>query len=114
MASERGALDSVFHALADPTRRAVVARLVLGSATVKELAEPFAMALPSFLKHLDVLETAQLIVCQKQGRVRTCSLERERLIAAEQWFGEQSRIWQSRYTNLDGLLKNLEPKKNGS
>ena len=114
MASERGALDSVFHALADPTRRAVVARLVLGSATVKELAEPFPMALPSFLKHLDVLEASQLIVCQKKGRVRTCSLERDRLVAAELWFAEQSRIWQSRSANLDGLLQNLDKAKNGS
>ena len=114
MASERTALDHVFHALADPTRRAVVARLVQGSATVKELAEPFQMALPSFLKHISVLETSRLIVCNKKGRVRTCTLDREALVAAEQWFGEQSGIWQSRYTNLNSLLENLDKKKHGN
>jgi len=114
MASERSALDHVFHALSDPTRRAVVARLVKGAATVKELAEPFPMALPSFLKHIDVLENSRLITCNKRGRVRICTLDREALNVAEQWFGEQSRIWQSRYTNLDGLLQNLDKKKNGS
>jgi DNA-binding transcriptional ArsR family regulator len=110
MASERSDLDSVFHALADPTRRAVVARLFRGPATVKELAGPFEMALPSFLKHIDVLERSRLIACQKQGRVRTCSLERTSLLAAERWFEEQNRVWQSRYENLDTLLKNLETK----
>lgn len=72
------------------------------------------MALPSFLKHISVLEGSHLIVCQKQGRVRTCSLERETLVAAERWFAEQNKIWQSRYTNLDGLLQTLDTKKNGS
>ena len=114
MASERSALDSVFHALADPTRRAVVARLYRGPASVKELAGPFAMALPSFLKHIDVLESSRLIVCHKQGRVRTCSLDRESLVAAERWFEEQNKIWRDRYTNLEDLLQDLETKKNGS
>lgn len=72
------------------------------------------MALPSFLKHISVLESSRLIVCHKQGRVRTCSLAQDRLAAAERWFAEQSRIWHSRYTNLDRLLTNLDAKKNGS
>ncbi|AJY46633.1 ArsR/SmtB family transcription factor [Martelella endophytica] len=110
MANERSELDHVFHALSDPTRRAVVARLVGGPATVKDLAEPFAMALPSFLKHISVLESAQLISCNKKGRVRTCSVDRERLVAAERWFEEQNRVWQSRYANLDNLLAKLESK----
>jgi len=72
------------------------------------------MALPSFLKHISVLENAQLIICNKEGRVRTCSVNRERLAAAEHWFEDQSRVWQSRYTNLDDLLQTLDKKKNGS
>ena len=110
MASERSELDHVFHALADPTRRAVVARLIEGPATIKDLAQPFSMALPSFLKHIAVLENAQLILCNKQGRVRTCSVDRDRLSAAERWFEDQNRVWQSRYSNLDSLLTKLDPK----
>jgi len=105
-------LDSVFHALADPTRRAVVQRLVEGPAPVKELATPFKMALPSFMKHISVLEKAGLIASQKQGRVRTCTLKPDQLEAAEQWFGEQRAIWASRYDNLDTLLTTLNGETN--
>ncbi|KAA2237978.1 ArsR/SmtB family transcription factor [Salinarimonas soli] len=101
-------LDDVFHALADPTRRAVLERLGRGAATVSELAEPFDMALPSFMKHIGVLERSRLIVSRKTGRVRTCALDRDRLIAAERWFGEQHRLWQSRYDNLDTLLASIK------
>lgn len=100
-------LDGVFHALADPTRRAVVQRLSEGSATVSELAAPFEMALPSFMKHVGVLERAGLIRSSKLGRIRTCILERQRLAAAERWFGEQRAIWTGRYENLDKLLEKL-------
>jgi DNA-binding transcriptional ArsR family regulator len=108
MAHQAITLDTVFHALADPTRRAVVQRLGRGSATVSELAEPFDMALPSFMKHISVLERSRLIVSRKSGRVRTCALDRDSLIAAERWFGEQHALWQSRYSNLDGLLAKLD------
>lgn len=101
-------LDAVFHALADPTRRAVLHRLGKGTATIGELAEPFDMALPSFMKHISVLERSRLIVSRKIGRVRTCALDRERLIAAERWFGEQHLLWQTRYSKLDSLLANLK------
>ena len=100
-------LNSVFHALADPTRRAVVQRLVAGPAPVKELAAPFEMALPSFMKHIGVLEQAGLIASHKQGRVRTCSLNPDSLAAAEQWFSDQRALWASRYDNLDTLLTAL-------
>jgi DNA-binding transcriptional ArsR family regulator len=113
MANERGALDSVFHALADPTRRAVIGRLGSGPATVRELAVPFPMAFPSFLKHISVLEKSRLITCHKKGRVRTCTLDRESLVAAERWFGEQQLLWQNRYANLDGLLAEMD-ENNGS
>jgi DNA-binding transcriptional ArsR family regulator len=101
-------LDTVFHALADPTRRAVLHRLGKGTATIGELAEPFDMALPSFMKHISVLERSRLIVSRKIGRVRTCALDRERLIAAERWFGEQHLLWQTRYSKLDSLLASLK------
>lgn len=101
------ALDSVFHALADPTRRAVVQRLGRGEATVSELAQPFDMALPSFVKHIAVLERSRLISSQKTGRVRTCRLERANLEATERWFDELRAQWARRYDNLDSLLVKL-------
>jgi DNA-binding transcriptional ArsR family regulator len=106
------ALDSVFHALADPTRRAVLRRLGQGKATVSELAAPFDMALPSFMKHIGVLEESRLIVSRKNGRIRTCELDREGMIAAERWFDEQRAIWQSRYDTLDTLLATLNGDEN--
>lgn len=81
---------------------------------MSELAAPFHMALPSFMKHLGVLERSRLIVTKKAGRIRTCELERENLIAAERWFEEQRKYWQSRYGNLDGLLAELSGEENGA
>jgi DNA-binding transcriptional ArsR family regulator len=111
MDNYRPELDTVFHALADPTRRAVVQRLGMGEATVSDLARPFDMALPSFVKHISVLERSRLITSRKVGRVRTCSLERENLANAERWF-EQLRVqWASRHDNLDTLLATLKRDK---
>lgn len=107
MANHGASLDPVFHALADPTRRAVIQRLARGQASVSELAAPFAMALPSFMKHIGVLEESGLIRSSKVGRVRTCVLERARLAAAERWFEQQRAAWESRYDNLDDLLQRL-------
>ena len=100
-------LDSIFHALADPTRRAIVQRLGRGPATVTELAEPFAMALPSLMKHVGVLEDAGLVRSKKTGRVRTCVLQRKKLAAVEIWLDEQRAVWRARYGNLDELLAKL-------
>ena len=100
-------LDSVFRALGDPTRRAVVQRLGRGPATVSELAEPFDIGLPTFMKHMGVLESSGLIRTRKSGRIRTCMLERRKLAAAERWFDEQRAVWASRYQNLDNLLETL-------
>ncbi len=105
-------LDAVFRALADPTRRAVLGRLGQGTATIGELAAPFDMALPSFMKHISVLERSRLIVSRKRGRVRTCALDRDNLIAAERWFGEQHLLWQTRYSKLDSLLASIKGGKN--
>jgi DNA-binding transcriptional ArsR family regulator len=108
MANYSVELDSVFHALADPTRRAVIERLGNGPATVSELAEPFGMALPSFMKHVSVLERTGLIRSSKLGRIRTCVLQRQNLAAAERWFDEQRALWAGRYENLDKLLDKLK------
>lgn len=108
MANESASLETLFHALADPTRRAVVRRLGLGPATVGELARPFAIALPSFLKHLGVLEAAGLIGSRKEGRVRTCALRPERLAEGERFFAEMRRDWAGRYDGLDRLLTELQ------
>lgn len=82
-------LDAVLRALADPTRRAVVERLAQAPAIVSELAEPFPMALPSFLQHLSVLEAAGIVVSEKHGRVRTVSLRPGALDVLHLWLGEQ-------------------------
>jgi DNA-binding transcriptional ArsR family regulator len=107
MANNQVALDSVFHALSDVTRRAVIQRLGKGPSTVSELAAPFAMGLPSFMKHVGVLEEAGLIRTSKSGRIRTCVLERRNLASAERWLGQQRAIWKGRYENLDSLLEQL-------
>ena len=100
MENYQTALDAAFHALADPTRRAVLSRLAHGPAPVKELAKPFGMGLPSFMKHLRVLEKDGLISSAKVGRVRTCSVNPQRLAAAESWLTEQRALWQGRTDRL--------------
>lgn len=100
MENYQSPLDAAFHALADPTRRAVVSRLTKGPAPVKELAQPFAMGLPSFMKHLRILEEDGLITSEKVGRVRTCRVNTERLAVAETWLSEQRKLWQARTDRL--------------
>jgi DNA-binding transcriptional ArsR family regulator len=100
-------LDLVFRALSDGTRRQVVERLVAGSASTSELAKPFAMALPSFTQHLDVLERAGLVTSTKRGRVRTYELVPVELGVADGWLAEQRRLWESRLDQLDDLLRTL-------
>ena len=101
-------LDHVFHALADPTRRAVLQRLSQGPASVTELAKPFNMALPSFLQHLRVLEDSGLVRSQKVGRVRTCEMKPEPLSNAEGWIAEQRAMWEDRFDRLDAYLQSLQ------
>jgi DNA-binding transcriptional ArsR family regulator len=102
-------LDRVFQALADPTRRAVLQRLSSGTAAVSELAEPFDMALPSFLQHLKVLESSGLVRSEKTGRVRTYRIAPEPLQAAEGWMSAQRAHWERRFQQLDGYLLGLKP-----
>ncbi|MEM8551769.1 MAG: metalloregulator ArsR/SmtB family transcription factor [Pseudomonadota bacterium] len=97
-------LNAIFHALADPKRRQVIRALTAGPADVSALAAPFDLALPTFLKHLKVLEDAGLVVTQKRGRIRHCALRPEALTAAERWIGEHALRWDAK---LDGLEKYL-------
>jgi DNA-binding transcriptional ArsR family regulator len=97
-------LDEVFHALADPTRRAVIGRLATGEASVSELAEPFDMALPSFLKHIRQLEASGWIRTRKTGRVRTCTLERAAYDSVGRWLDEQRAVWEGRADRLDAFV----------
>jgi DNA-binding transcriptional ArsR family regulator len=104
-------LNRVFQALADPTRRAVLERLGRGPAPMSELAQPFAMALPSFSQHLDVLEDCGLVRSRKAGRVRTYQLAPKKLKAAEDWMAKQRALWERRLDQLDDYLKELKEQK---
>jgi DNA-binding transcriptional ArsR family regulator len=104
-------LTRVFHALTDPTRRAVLERLTHGPAAVKELAGPFKMALPSFVQHLGVLEECGLVRSKKEGRVRTYTLAPQPLEAAEHWLSAQRVFWERRLDALDDFLNTLKEQK---
>ena len=104
-------LNRVFHALADPTRRAVLERLNRGPAPMSELAEPFAMALPSFSQHLDVLEDCGLVRSSKEGRVRTYELQAKPLEVAGHWMAKQRAMWERRLDQMDNYVKTLREKK---
>ena len=97
-----------FKALADPTRRAVIERLGQGPASVSDLATPFAMALPSFVQHLKVLEQAGLVRSHKQGRIRTYRLQPAPLANAEDWLARQRSIWERRLDRFDAYVATLE------
>ena len=97
-------LDSIFVALADPTRRAVVRQLGNGPASVSELARSFPIALPSFLKHVRTLEASGLIYTSKSGRVRTCTLDRQRLALVDDWLAGERRIWEDRTDRLEQFV----------
>jgi DNA-binding transcriptional ArsR family regulator len=101
-------LDATFAALADPTRRAILARLASGEASVTELAEPFAMSQPAISKHLKVLERAGLISRGRDAQRRPSRMEAGPLIAATAWIERYRRIWERSYQRLDDLLGELE------
>ncbi len=101
-------LDKAFQALANPTRRAVVERLGEGPATVGELAEPFEMALPSFMQHLRVLEASGLTMSSKAGRVRTVRIRPCNIRRAARWLADQRGIWEQRLDQLDDYLSKIE------
>lgn len=109
MATATADLDRVFQALSDPTRRAVVERLGQGPATTSELARPFAMALPSFTQHLNLLERSGLVTSKKQGRVRTYTIESRPLETAQHWLEVQRDLWTRRLDQLDAFLVQAFP-----
>jgi DNA-binding transcriptional ArsR family regulator len=111
MTNQLAALDRVFHALGDPTRRAVLARLSQGSASVTDLAAPFPMALPSFVQHLRVLEKSGLIGSTKKGRVRTCHIKSQALSQAESWIATQRCLWEKRLDQFDTFVKTIASKE---
>jgi DNA-binding transcriptional ArsR family regulator len=96
--------DRVFHALADPSRRSMVERLVRGPASVSQLAEPLDMSLAAVVQHLGVLEEANIVTSQKVGRVRTCRLEPAGLRRAEDWLVAQRSEWELRLDRLGDML----------
>ncbi|SAL24263.1 ArsR family transcriptional regulator [Caballeronia arvi] len=106
-------LNQVFAALADPTRRAIVARLASGEATVNELAEPFEMSQPSISKHLKVLERAGLISRSRAAQTRPCRLEPAALSDVASWIDAYRSIWEDSFDKLDALLK-AKPKKSST
>jgi DNA-binding transcriptional ArsR family regulator len=105
------ALSDVFSALGDPTRRAIMRRLAEGASAVSELAAPFSMALPSFMKHLHVLERAGLIRSKKTGRTRTCVLAQGALDDAEHWLSEQRLIWEARADRMTTYVEQLHQQR---
>lgn len=108
-------LDAAFSALADPTRRAILARLASGEATVMDLAAPFEMSQPAVSRHLKVLENAGLIVRRVEGARRPCRLAPEALDAVEQWLSMLRRGLSANYDRLDAVLASINPRKeNGS
>jgi DNA-binding transcriptional ArsR family regulator len=101
-------LDRLFHALADPARRAMVERLSRGPAAVSELARPLPMSLPSAMQHLGVLEAAGLVRSEKTGRVRTVSIQTATLSLAEQWINARRQEWEHRLGRLGDYLTSIE------
>jgi len=97
-------LSTIFLALADPTRRAVIARLGRGPASVSELARPFHMGLPSFMKHIRFLEDCAMIRTTKAGRTRTCRIDGPGLADAERWLAEQRAIWEAQADRLEAFV----------
>ncbi len=97
-------LDHIFLALADPTRRAVLGRLGRGPASISELAKPFDITLPSFMKHIRYLEACGLIRTHKKGRVRTCAIEKRRFAAVDGWLSAQRAIWEGRTDRLEQFV----------
>ncbi|WP_041544721.1 MULTISPECIES: ArsR/SmtB family transcription factor [Chelativorans] len=112
MAKHSGHLDGIFQALADPTRRAVLMRLGNGPASIGELAEPFDMALPSFMRHIQFLQNSGWINTRKEGRVRICTLEKQQFAIVEDWLSEQRALWNARTDRLEQFVTSKQNKDN--
>jgi DNA-binding transcriptional ArsR family regulator len=104
-------LSTTFAALADPTRRAILARLALGETSVTELAEPFDMSLPAISKHLKVLERANLIVRSREAQWRPCRIEPTALREVDDWLERYRRFWDERFDRLENYLREIQAKE---
>jgi DNA-binding transcriptional ArsR family regulator len=112
--NESARLDLAFQALADPTRRGMLARLSRGPASVSELARPYAISLPAVMQHLQSLEASGLVRSEKTGRVRTCRLDPKALSTAERWIAEQRALWEGRLDRFEDYLEILKAKETDS
>jgi DNA-binding transcriptional ArsR family regulator len=110
MLNQVGALDPLFHALADPSRRSMIDRLSRGPASVSELARPLAMSLPAVVQHLRVLEDSGLVSSEKVGRVRTCHIEAGALEPAEKWIAQRRTMWERSLDRLGEYLAETRPR----
>ncbi|MGL4550717.1 MAG: ArsR/SmtB family transcription factor [Gemmataceae bacterium] len=106
-------LDATFAALADPTRRAILARLASGEATVTELAAPFKLSQPAISKHLKVLERAGLVSRGRDAQRRPCRIEAKPLAEADEWLEGYRRIWEGNFRRLDALLDEMKARDTG-
>jgi DNA-binding transcriptional ArsR family regulator len=104
-------LNSLFQALADPTRRAVLRRLSTSPASISELAQPFDMALPSFMKHIRFLEESGWVSTRKEGRVRTCAIEKKAFAQADAWLSAQRTLWEGRTDRLEQFVATTRKKE---
>ena len=104
-------LSTIFAALADPTRRAILARLALGETSVTELSKPFDISGPAISKHLKVLESAGLITRGREAQWRPCRLEPDALKGVDHWLERYRRLWEERFDRLDAYLKTLQAKE---
>jgi len=111
MLNESARLDLAFQALADPSRRGMLARLSRGPASVSELARPLSISLPAVLQHLQALEASGLVRSEKKGRVRTCRIEPRALGAAEAWIAEQRALWEGRLDRLEDFLSEMQTRE---
>lgn len=105
MLNQSPALDLLFSALSDPSRRSIVERLSRGPATVSELARPLAMSLPGVVQHLAVLETSGLVLSEKTGRVRTCRIDVKAMRTVEDWVAGRRKMWERRLDRLGDYLE---------
>jgi DNA-binding transcriptional ArsR family regulator len=108
MLSQRISVDRVFHALGDPTRRAIVKKLSEGPISVSRLAKPLDITLAAVVQHLQVLERSGLVHTEKVGRVRTCRIETKGLTVAERWIGDRRSLWERRLDRLGNFLSEPE------
>ena len=111
-ATDEAKLNETFAALANSTRRAILARLAEGAATVNELAEPFDMTLPAISKHIKVLEQAGLVVRARRAQYRPCALDAARLQDVSSWAEQYRPVWETRFARLDDYLARLQPQAN--